>query len=92
MYNMHYWGGGAWDGANIGLGFPLWFPSLFIGLAVWSLFWKGLALWHSSRRGQPWWFVVLLVINTAGILDIVYLFFFAKLKFDDLFRKHEPRS
>ncbi len=60
---------------------------LLITLAVWSLFWKGLALWHAGRRGQPWWFVILLVLNTVGILEIVYLFTICKLKFSQLFSK-----
>jgi hypothetical protein len=59
---------------------------LFV-LIVWSLFWKGLALWHAGRRGQPWWFVIMLVVNTVGILEIIYLFAVCKLKFGELFRK-----
>jgi len=56
-------------------------------LALWSIFWKGLALWHSGRRGQPWWFLIMLVVNTVGILEIVYLFAVAKLKWSELFSK-----
>lgn len=59
----------------------------FLLLAIWSMFWKGLALWHSGRRGQPWWFVIFLVVNTAGLLEIIYLFFVIKLKFSKLFSK-----
>ncbi len=59
--------------------------SFFLILMLWTIFWKGLALWHSSRRGEYWWFVGLLVVNTVGILEIVYLFAFAKLSFDTLF-------
>lgn len=58
-----------------------------IVLIVWSLFWKGLALWRAGRRGQPWWFVVMLIINTVGILEIIYLFVVCKLNFSDLFKK-----
>jgi hypothetical protein len=54
-------------------------------IILWTLFWKGLALWHSARRGQYWWFVVMLVVNTMGLLEIVYLFAVAKKKFSDLF-------
>jgi len=61
-------------------------PALFL-LVLWSIFWKGLALWHSGRRGQPWWFVILLVVNTVGILEIAYLFLIAKLKLSELFSK-----
>ena len=56
--------------------------------ALWSLFWKGLALWHSAQRGEYWWFLALLLINTLGILEIIYLFFFAKLKANNLFSNH----
>ncbi len=58
---------------------------LFLLFLVWGLFWKGLALWHSARKGQNWWFVILLIVNTAGILEIIYLFAVLKLKFNTLF-------
>lgn len=48
---------------------------LFLG---WSLFWKGLALWKSARRGEKWWFIILFVVNTLGLLEIFYLFVFSK--------------
>lgn len=54
---------------------------------AWSLFWKGLALWHSSKRNQPYWFIAMLLINTMGILEIIYLFGVAKLKAEQLFAK-----
>jgi len=54
-------------------------------LLIWSIFWKGLALWHSAQRRQPWWFVIMLIVNTAGILEIIYLFAVAKVKFSKLF-------
>ncbi len=60
---------------------------LFSTLALWSLFWKGLALWHSARKDQYKWFIALLVINTIGILEIIYLFGVIKLKFNKLFTK-----
>lgn len=60
---------------------------LFFVLIAWSLFWKGLALWHASKKHQPWWFVIILLVNTAGILEIIYLFFVAKIKTDRLFKK-----
>jgi Family of unknown function (DUF5652) len=63
-------------------------PALIL-LVLWSVFWKGLALWHSARRSQPWWFVIILVVNTAGILEIIYLFAVAKLKLSELFSYKE---
>lgn len=75
---------------GIGVGAPTWihaFGSALLLLVLWSLFWKGLALWHSAQRGQSWWFVFLLIVNTAGILEIVYLFLVLKLKLGELFSK-----
>lgn len=45
---------------------------------IWSIIWKGLALWRAAIQGQRNWFIALLIINTAGILDIIYLFYFSK--------------
>ena len=66
---------------------PLFLSSIIIPLIVWSIFWKGLALWHSARRGEEWWFLAMLFINTAGLLEIYYLFMVAKRKSGDLFSK-----
>ncbi len=70
-----------------GLGFGAAAGAGILLIVIWSLFWKGLALWHAGRRGQPWWFVIMLVINTVGILEIIYLFVVLKLKFSELFKK-----
>jgi len=46
-------------------------------LLTWSLIWRGLALWRAAKQAQRNWFIVLLIINTLGILDILYLFRFS---------------
>jgi methionyl-tRNA synthetase len=51
---------------------------IFIVLAVWEIVWKGMALWKAARNSQTGWFVALFILNTAGILPIVYLVFFDK--------------
>ena len=53
---------------------------LFVVLTVWSLIWKGIALWKAAQDGSKPWFVVLLIVNTVGILEIIYIFFFSKKK------------
>jgi methionyl-tRNA synthetase len=40
--------------------------------------WKGLALWPAARNRQLVWYLALLIVNTVGILEIVYLIFFRK--------------
>lgn len=43
-------------------------------LLLWTLPWKGYALWLAARTDSPWWFIALLIVNTAAILDIIYIF------------------
>lgn len=45
-------------------------------IAIWDLVWKGIALWYSGKNKQKVWFIALLVLNTMGILPIVYLIWF----------------
>jgi len=55
--------------------------SLFVLLLIiWSVAWKGVALWKAARNNDKAWFIVLLVLNTAGILEIFYIFFFSNKK------------
>lgn len=48
-------------------------------LLLWVIAWKGIALWIAARNGSKPWFIVLLIINTLGILEILYVFFFSKM-------------
>lgn len=48
--------------------------------AIWTMVWKGLALWRAAERGARNWFIVILVVNTLGLLEIIYLFFITKPK------------
>ncbi|MFH0780066.1 MAG: DUF5652 family protein [Parcubacteria group bacterium] len=50
----------------------MWF--LMIVLIAWSVAWKGIALWKAARLGHTAWFVVMLILNTVGILEIIYIF------------------
>lgn len=52
--------------------------TLFIALLAWSRAWTGWALWKAARHSDKLWFVVLLVLNTCGLLEIFYIFFFSK--------------
>lgn len=70
-----------WYDYNELLGIPIW---LVVIVLIWTMVWKGIALWKSARMNQPVWFVVLLVINTLGILEILYLFLFSKIKMDSV--------
>jgi methionyl-tRNA synthetase len=54
--------------------------SCIILLLLWTLYWKVRALWKAARRGEKVWFGVLLLVNTIGILEILYLYVFSKDK------------
>jgi len=49
-------------------------------VVLWTLSWKGIALWKSARQNEKWWFAALLVINTLALLEILYIFIFSKKK------------
>ena len=46
---------------------------------VWSLVWKGIALWHAGRNAHLGWFITLFIVNTLGILEIIYIFAFRRV-------------
>lgn len=51
-------------------------PTVLIIVMLWELIWKGFALWRSAKNGQKYWFIAVLIINSIGILPIIYLVFF----------------
>ena len=53
---------------------------LILILEAWSLILKGIALWKSSQKKQLTWFIILLIVQTVGILDILYIYVFSKMK------------
>jgi hypothetical protein len=77
MNYMHF---GDFGGFGLGAGI---FGSFVLLAVVWSLLWKGLALWRAAKRGEKIWFVVFLLVNTLGILEIIYLFAVTGAKLSD---------
>jgi len=51
---------------------------LFLVALLWVLPWKGVALWKAARANSLPWFIALLIINTMGLLEIIYIFIFYK--------------
>ena len=62
------------------------FPNLFAMLLVtslvlmWTMVWKGVALWRAGRNAHLVWFIALFIVNTLGILEIIYIFAFSQRK------------
>lgn len=74
--------------SNYSSNFPSFFPMFGLGvgiltigailcafliLAIIAL--KGYALWHAAKRDEKGWFVALLILNTFGVLELIYLYF-----------------
>jgi hypothetical protein len=49
------------------------FGAIIIVCVIWELVWKGFALWKAARNNHSAWFVCIMIVNTVGILPIVYL-------------------
>ena len=63
------------------------FPGIVAGVwflivlgAVWSSVWKAIALWKAARNNHLGWYIALLIVNTLGILEIIYILAFSKSK------------
>ncbi|MBV9159038.1 MAG: hypothetical protein JO019_00365 [Candidatus Kaiserbacteria bacterium] len=93
MHYMNFGPGYGMGDYGLGWGFPL-VGSLFLIVILWSLLWKGLALWRAAKRGDMWWFIAFLILNTAGLLEIVYLFIVTGAKLSDFTKPttHEPHN
>ena len=50
-----------------------WFLAVLIILALWDGTWKLIGLWKSARNKHLAWFICIALINTVGILPIIYL-------------------
>jgi len=60
--------------------YPVWMSWIIPLLVLWTVPWKGVALWRSARNSHKAWFIVLLIVNTLAILEIIYIFGFSKKK------------
>ena len=49
-------------------------------LFAWDVVWKSIALWKAARNDQLYWFITVAILNTVGILPIIYILFFQKGK------------
>ena len=61
--------------------FPAWlavFIPIIIILAIWDGVWRIIGMWKSARNKQLAWFICIVIINTIGILPIIYLVWFQK--------------
>lgn len=55
-------------------------PWVSVVILVWALFWKGMALWKAAGKKHVSWYIVLLLLNTMGILEIGYIYYLNKFE------------
>jgi len=72
MMNPHYL-----DYSYVGTFMQLAWPMLVLFVA-WDLYWRGRALWLAAQKKELYWFIALLVVNSVGILPLLYIFVFSK--------------
>ena len=53
---------------------PGWLIAIVIVLGIWEAVWKAIALWRAGNDRNLLWFVLMFVLNTVGILEIIYIF------------------
>lgn len=57
-------------------------PAFVLPLILWSSFWKAWALWKAAGKRQLVWFIILLLVNTLGLLEICYIFYLNRWDLD----------
>lgn len=63
------------------LGISIWLVAIIlVGVAIWDLTWRCIAVWKSTKRGNPIWSIAFVLFQTVGILPILYIFVFSKMK------------
>ena len=51
----------------------VWIIPAIVLSVTWELVWKLLALWKAARNNNLGWFICLALLNTVGILPIMYI-------------------
>lgn len=57
---------------------------LFLLAMSWSIAWKCYSAWIAAKSNNKRWFVALVIFNTMGILDMIYIFGIKKKKWSDI--------
>ena len=50
-----------------------WFLPVAICLAILEIVWKIIAMWRSARNKHLAWFICIAILNTLGVLSIIYI-------------------
>jgi methionyl-tRNA synthetase len=58
----------------------MWMTLVILLLVLWTLPWKGVALWRAAGNKHLGWFIAIFLLNTLAILEIIYIFGFSRKK------------
>jgi hypothetical protein len=61
--------------------------TISIVLLIWSTVWKGIALWKAAHHEEKVWFGALLIVNTFGLLEIIYIYVITKVNWGPIKEK-----
>ncbi len=67
-----------WHAGALGIVGVAFVGVVMLVLVAWTLYWKFKALWYAAKHDDKWWFIGLMLINTLGILEIFYLYYWTK--------------
>jgi hypothetical protein len=51
---------------------------ILVSILIWEGIWKLIGLWKSAKNNQIVWFILIGILNTIGIIPILYILFFQK--------------
>jgi hypothetical protein len=52
-------------------------------IVIWDSIWKLNGMWKAAKKGSVVWFIVLAIINSVGILPILYVYIFSEMNSKD---------
>jgi hypothetical protein len=64
-----------------------WLLPLVIVLAVWDGVWKMIGMWKAAQNKHLAWFIIIALINSIGIIPILYIQVSKKRYESTLFKK-----
>lgn len=86
MMQNTLWGGMPWMMAP-------WIAVIFGAFMIWDVIWKGIGLWKAGRNNQLGWFIAILIVNSVGILPIIYILGFQKKRAEvEVIPKTSPKA
>ena len=66
---------GTFEAITSQLGMSLW---ILVVILIWDGIWKLISMWKAAQNKSLVWFIILALVNSVGILPILYIYVFSK--------------